>query len=115
MNEPEDALVRVQGLRKEYGSGGGLVRAVDEVDLEVARGETLAVMGPSRTICSDHSHPRHRAAPTSVTRRSQSGGGTRSWRWATIQQPALPRHPIPSSRSLPTPRRKRRSAARQEQ
>jgi putative ABC transport system ATP-binding protein len=34
-------------LRKEYGTGEGLVRAVDEVDLDVAPGETVAVMGPS--------------------------------------------------------------------
>jgi putative ABC transport system ATP-binding protein len=47
MNESATALVRAQGLGKEYGSGEGLVRAVDGVDLEVARGETLAVMGPS--------------------------------------------------------------------
>jgi putative ABC transport system ATP-binding protein len=47
MNEPEKALVRARGLRKEYGNGEGLVRAVDEVDLEVARGETLSIMGPS--------------------------------------------------------------------
>src|SRR6202167_619788 len=40
-------LVRARGLRKEYGKGEGLVRAVDDVDLEVAAGETLAVMGPS--------------------------------------------------------------------
>jgi putative ABC transport system ATP-binding protein len=47
MNEPGKALVRARGLRKEYGSGEGLVRAVDEVDLDVAPGEMLAVMGPS--------------------------------------------------------------------
>jgi putative ABC transport system ATP-binding protein len=47
MKSPEGPLVRAKGLRKQYGSGGGLVRAVDEVDLEVSRGETLAVMGPS--------------------------------------------------------------------
>jgi len=47
MNEPEKVLVRARGLRKEYGSGEGLVRAVDEVDLEIARGETLSIMGPS--------------------------------------------------------------------
>lgn len=41
------ALVRARGLRKHYGKGEGLVRAVDEVDLDVASGETLAVMGPS--------------------------------------------------------------------
>ena len=40
-------MLRARGLRKEYGSGEGLVRAVDGVDLDVAPGETLAVMGPS--------------------------------------------------------------------
>jgi putative ABC transport system ATP-binding protein len=40
-------VVRAQGLRKEYGNGGGLVRAVDEVDLQVDPGEALAIMGPS--------------------------------------------------------------------
>jgi putative ABC transport system ATP-binding protein len=40
-------IVRAKGLRKEYGRGDGLVRAVDEVDLEVAPGEALAIMGPS--------------------------------------------------------------------
>ena len=34
-------------LSKKFGKGEGLVRAVDEVDLEVAQGETVAVMGPS--------------------------------------------------------------------
>jgi ABC-type lipoprotein export system ATPase subunit len=40
-------VLRACGLRKEYGKDDGLVRAVDGVDLEVAAGETLAVMGPS--------------------------------------------------------------------
>ncbi|MFI6509621.1 ABC transporter ATP-binding protein [Streptosporangium sp. NPDC050855] len=40
-------LLRARGLRKEYGEGEGLVRAVDEVDLDVAAGETVAIMGPS--------------------------------------------------------------------
>jgi putative ABC transport system ATP-binding protein len=40
-------LVRARGLRKEYGRGEGLVRAVDSVDLDVGSGETVAVMGPS--------------------------------------------------------------------
>jgi len=48
MNETGNtSVLRACGLRKEYGKGEGLVRAVDEVDLEVAAGETLAVMGPS--------------------------------------------------------------------
>ena len=37
----------IRGLRKHYGTGEGLVRAVDGVDLDVAPGETVAVMGPS--------------------------------------------------------------------
>jgi putative ABC transport system ATP-binding protein len=41
------SLLRATGLRKEYGKEAGLVRAVDEVDLDVAAGETVAVMGPS--------------------------------------------------------------------
>jgi len=40
-------VVRTRGLRKEFGRAAGLVRAVDGVDLEVAAGETVAVMGPS--------------------------------------------------------------------
>jgi len=42
-----EGMLRARGLRKDYGRGGGLVRAVDEVDLDVAAGETVAVMGPS--------------------------------------------------------------------
>jgi ABC-type lipoprotein export system ATPase subunit len=40
-------VLRARGLGKEYGKAAGLVRAVDQVDLDVAAGETLAVMGPS--------------------------------------------------------------------
>jgi putative ABC transport system ATP-binding protein len=47
MTAEAQSMVRARGLRKEYGSQASLVRAVDEVDLDVAPGETLAVMGPS--------------------------------------------------------------------
>jgi ABC-type lipoprotein export system ATPase subunit len=47
MNDVVASVLRACGLRKEYGKGEGLVRAVDEVDLDVASGETVAVMGPS--------------------------------------------------------------------
>jgi putative ABC transport system ATP-binding protein len=40
-------VLRTEGLRKEYGREASLVRAVDEVNLEVAQGETVAIMGPS--------------------------------------------------------------------
>ena len=43
----ETSVVGTRGLRKHYGTGQGLVRAVDDVDLDVAPGETVAVMGPS--------------------------------------------------------------------
>src|SRR5271155_4653979 len=46
-NKTPTALLRAQGLCKHFGTGESLVRAVDEVDLEVAGGETLAIMGPS--------------------------------------------------------------------
>jgi ABC-type lipoprotein export system ATPase subunit len=42
-----NALVRARALRKDYGTGEGLVRAVDGIDLDVAPGERVAVMGPS--------------------------------------------------------------------
>ncbi|MBC6456854.1 ABC transporter ATP-binding protein [Actinomadura sp. HBU206391] len=40
-------MLRARGLRKEYGKGEGLARAVDGVDLDIGAGETVAVMGPS--------------------------------------------------------------------
>jgi putative ABC transport system ATP-binding protein len=47
MNDSTTVLVHAKGLRKEYGSGEGLIRALDSVDLDVSRGEAVAVMGPS--------------------------------------------------------------------
>jgi len=43
----DTTVVRACKVSKRYGRGDGLVRAVDAVDLDVAPGETLAVMGPS--------------------------------------------------------------------
>ncbi|GAA4259289.1 ABC transporter ATP-binding protein [Dactylosporangium darangshiense] len=42
-----DSVLYTRGLRKSFGRAEGLVRAVDGVDLDVAQGETVAVMGPS--------------------------------------------------------------------
>jgi putative ABC transport system ATP-binding protein len=47
MNDSPAVLVHARGLSKDYGSGEGLVRALDAVDLDVNRGEAVAVMGPS--------------------------------------------------------------------
>jgi ABC-type lipoprotein export system ATPase subunit len=40
-------VLRASGLCKTFGSGAAVVRAVDGVDLDVATGETVAIMGPS--------------------------------------------------------------------
>lgn len=42
-----DAAVRACRLAKRYGTGESLVRAVDEFDLDVERGQTVAITGPS--------------------------------------------------------------------
>jgi putative ABC transport system ATP-binding protein len=46
-NAVDTPVLCARGLRKEYGKGEGLVRAVDGVDLDVHAGETVAIMGPS--------------------------------------------------------------------
>ncbi len=43
----DDGVLQACRLSKAHGAGRALVRAVDEVDLDVAAGEMLAVMGPS--------------------------------------------------------------------
>ncbi len=47
MTMTEHTLLRACGLTRQYGRDSGLVRAVDEVDLEIPAGQALAVMGPS--------------------------------------------------------------------
>jgi NitT/TauT family transport system ATP-binding protein len=42
-----ETILRVRGLRKEFGKGEALVRAVDSVDLDIGAAETVAIMGPS--------------------------------------------------------------------
>jgi ABC-type lipoprotein export system ATPase subunit len=40
-------VLRTRGLEKHFGQGEALVHALDGVELDVASGETLAIMGPS--------------------------------------------------------------------
>ncbi len=40
-------LLAFDGVSKTYGEGGGMVRALDFVDLAITRGEFVAIMGPS--------------------------------------------------------------------
>jgi len=46
MSDSPAVLVHARGLRKDYGSGEALMRALDMVDLDVSRGEAVAVIGP---------------------------------------------------------------------
>ena len=40
-------LIVFDGVERSYGTGEGLVRALAGVDLEIAEGEFVAIMGPS--------------------------------------------------------------------
>lgn len=42
-----DLLIQLRNVTKSYGHGSAAVRAVDDVDLDVAGGEVLLMMGPS--------------------------------------------------------------------
>jgi len=45
--EDADPLIVFSGISRVYGTGAATVRALDEVDLRIFRGEFVAVMGPS--------------------------------------------------------------------
>ena len=42
-----DMVIRVRDVRREYRMGAGIVKAVDGVSLEIARGTRVAIVGPS--------------------------------------------------------------------
>lgn len=44
---PSDAVVVLEGLRRHYGTGENLVKAVDGLDLTIRRGEIVALLGPN--------------------------------------------------------------------
>jgi ABC-type lipoprotein export system ATPase subunit len=47
MSDGSAVVLRTRGLRKHYGAGESLVRAVDDIEVEVWHGETVAIIGPS--------------------------------------------------------------------
>lgn len=42
-----EAILKVTGLRKYYGKGEALVKALDGIDLEIERGKFTAIIGTS--------------------------------------------------------------------
>jgi putative ABC transport system ATP-binding protein len=42
-----EVLYKLEGVQRYYGDGGSTVRALDGIDLEIRRGEYVAVAGPS--------------------------------------------------------------------
>jgi putative ABC transport system ATP-binding protein len=40
-------VLELSGVTREYDTGAGVVRALDDVDLRIERGETVAIIGPS--------------------------------------------------------------------
>ncbi|MFT5394477.1 MAG: putative ABC transport system ATP-binding protein [Gammaproteobacteria bacterium] len=46
-SEKRNELIHMQGIGRIFVVGGQAVRAVDDVDLDIARGEYVSIMGPS--------------------------------------------------------------------
>ena len=79
MNDSPTVLVHAKGLQKDYGSGEGLVRALDAVDLDVSRGEAVAVMGRAAVAnrrCSTCSAGSIVRAPVSCRSRGNASTGS---------------------------------------
>ena len=85
---PTAPLLRARGLRKTYGTDAAIVRAVDGVDLDVAPGETVAIIGPaaagSRPCCTSSAGSNGRPPGKSTSR------GTLSMDQRTGARPAAP-------------------------
>ena len=47
MSEAGKPLIRLRGISRVYGAGAAKVVALDAVDLDITRGEFVAIMGPS--------------------------------------------------------------------
>ena len=93
-------MLRARGLRKEYGKGEGLVRAVDGVDLEVAAGRDGGGDGAERLREVDAAAPARRPGPAHRRRGvagraphrpdGRAGAGPDAARRGRVRVPGLP-------------------------
>ena len=44
---PDDIVIKTEGVVKEYRMGNNILQALKGIDLEIARGEYISIMGPS--------------------------------------------------------------------
>ena len=58
-SQDSQPLIRLRGITKVYGEGALAFQALKGVDLDIAAGEFLAIMGPSGSG-QVHGHERHR-------------------------------------------------------
>jgi len=68
------SLLSARGLSKRFRRQGDTVTALDGIDLDIAAGETLALVGPSGRPAA---HPRHRRADGAAALDSHAAGARR--------------------------------------
>ena len=52
-------MIAMTGIKKSYGTSGGPVTVLDGVDLEIARGEAIAMAQASRRWSGSSAVPKH--------------------------------------------------------
>ena len=77
MFKQRELAIEAQDVTKVFGAGDNEVRALDGADLEVRRGEMVAIMGPSGSGKSTLLHNPRRARRSDRWRRRHRGTALR--------------------------------------